>query len=112
MGEPRWRWPWARARNSTTSVKRSSARSRSAKSLALFRCGDAGDPGTGPAHGVCRHRYGAGVVVVAGTKGEARISVRTDESGAPVLPAAALMSALDGSAKVVEGWAEVTVGSQ
>ena len=53
-----------------------------------------------------------GVVVVAGTKGEARIPVRTDENGAPVLPAAALMSALDGSAKVLEGWAEVSVGSQ
>ncbi|HEX6405550.1 MAG TPA: N-acetylmuramoyl-L-alanine amidase [Gemmatimonadales bacterium] len=53
-----------------------------------------------------------GVVVVAGSKGEARIPVRADESGGPVLPAAALMSALDGSAKVVEGWAEVAVGSQ
>ena len=53
-----------------------------------------------------------GVVVVAGTKGEARIAVRADENGNPVLPAAALMSALDGSAKVVEGWAEVAVGSQ
>jgi N-acetylmuramoyl-L-alanine amidase len=53
-----------------------------------------------------------GVVVVVGTKGEARIPVRTDENGAPVLPAAALLSALDGSAKVLEGWAEVSVGSQ
>ena len=52
-----------------------------------------------------------GVVVIAGTKGEARIPVRTDENGAPVLPAAVLMSALDGSAKVVEGWAEVAVGA-
>lgn len=52
------------------------------------------------------------VVTIAGSKGEARIAVRLDDSGAPVLPAAILMSALDGSAKVVEGWAEVSVGRQ
>jgi N-acetylmuramoyl-L-alanine amidase len=53
-----------------------------------------------------------GVVIVAGSNGEARIPVRTDESGAPVLPAAILMSALDGSAKVTEGWAEVSVARE
>jgi N-acetylmuramoyl-L-alanine amidase len=53
-----------------------------------------------------------GVVIIAGSKGESRIPVRSDESGAPVLPAAILMSALDGSAKVVDGWAEVSVARQ
>ena len=52
------------------------------------------------------------VVTVAGSNGEARIPVRADETGAPVLPAAILMSALDGSAKVVDGWAEVSVARQ
>jgi N-acetylmuramoyl-L-alanine amidase len=51
-------------------------------------------------------------VTIAGSKGEAKIEVRLDDSGAPVLPAAILMSALDGSAKIVEGWAEVSVGRQ
>jgi N-acetylmuramoyl-L-alanine amidase len=50
------------------------------------------------------------VVTVAGAHGESRIPVSADQTGAPVLPAAILMSALDGSAKVVEGWAEVSVG--
>jgi N-acetylmuramoyl-L-alanine amidase len=52
------------------------------------------------------------VVTIAGAKGEARVPVRTDETGAPVLPAALLMSALDGSAKVVTGWAEISVARQ
>ena len=39
------------------------------------------------------------VVTVAGVRGESRIPVRTDESGAPVVPAAILMAALDGSAR-------------
>jgi N-acetylmuramoyl-L-alanine amidase len=52
------------------------------------------------------------MLTVVGSRGEARIPVRSDENGAPVLPAAILVSALDGSAKMVEGWAEVTVGRQ
>jgi N-acetylmuramoyl-L-alanine amidase len=53
-----------------------------------------------------------GVVTIAGAKGEARVPVRTDETGAPVLPAAILMAALDGSAKVVAGWADISVARQ
>jgi N-acetylmuramoyl-L-alanine amidase len=53
-----------------------------------------------------------GVVTIVGSNGESRIPVRADESGAPVLPAALLMSALNGSAKVVDGWAEVSVSRQ
>jgi N-acetylmuramoyl-L-alanine amidase len=52
------------------------------------------------------------MVTVAGAKGEARIPVTTDASGAPVLPATPLLLALDGSAKVSEGWAEVSVARQ
>jgi N-acetylmuramoyl-L-alanine amidase len=52
------------------------------------------------------------IVTVSGSHGESRIPVRADQTGAPVLPAALLMSALDGSAKLVEGWAEVSVASQ
>jgi N-acetylmuramoyl-L-alanine amidase len=52
------------------------------------------------------------VVTVAGSRGESRIPVRTDETGAPVVPAAILMAALDGSAKVTEGWAEVSLAQQ
>jgi N-acetylmuramoyl-L-alanine amidase len=52
------------------------------------------------------------VVTVAGVNGEARVPVRIDESGAPVVPAPILMSALDGSASVVNGWAEVSLGRQ
>jgi N-acetylmuramoyl-L-alanine amidase len=52
------------------------------------------------------------VVTVAGARGEARIPVRIDESGAPVVPAPVLMPALDGSATVANGWAEVNVARQ
>jgi N-acetylmuramoyl-L-alanine amidase len=52
------------------------------------------------------------VVTVAGAKGEARIPVRIDDSGAPVVSAPVLMTALDGSANVVNGWAEVNVARQ
>jgi len=52
------------------------------------------------------------VVTVSGSHGESRIPVRADDTGAPVLPAALLMSALDGSAQVVEGWAQVSVARQ
>ena len=52
------------------------------------------------------------VLTVANAKGESRIPVRTDETGAPVVSAPVLMTALDGSARLNEGWAEVTVGRQ
>jgi N-acetylmuramoyl-L-alanine amidase len=52
------------------------------------------------------------VLTVAGAKGESRIPVRTDETGAPVVSAPMLMLALDGSARVADGWAEVRVGRQ
>ena len=52
------------------------------------------------------------VLTVTGVKGESRIPVRTDETGAPIVSAPVLMVALGGSATVVDGWAEVTVGRQ
>ncbi len=52
------------------------------------------------------------VVTITGVNGEARIPVRTDGSGAPVLAAPALMSALDGSQQVKDGWAVVRVGAR
>ena len=52
------------------------------------------------------------VLTVAGAKGESRIPVRTDETGAPVISAPVLMTALDGSATLTDGWAEVTLGRQ
>ena len=50
------------------------------------------------------------VVTITGVNGEARIPVRADGSGAPVVAAPGLMSALGGSQRVNDGWAEVTVG--
>lgn len=52
------------------------------------------------------------VVTVTGVNGETRIPVRIDGSGAPVVPAARLMTALAGTQRVNDGWAEVTVGPQ
>jgi N-acetylmuramoyl-L-alanine amidase len=52
------------------------------------------------------------VLTVAGVNGEARVPVRADATGAPVVPAPALMSALNGSARVADGWAEVSVARQ
>jgi N-acetylmuramoyl-L-alanine amidase len=52
------------------------------------------------------------VLTVTGAKGESRIPVRTDETGAPVVSAPVLMAALDGSATLADGWAEVRVGRQ
>jgi N-acetylmuramoyl-L-alanine amidase len=52
------------------------------------------------------------VVTVAGAKGESRIPVRADETGAPVVSAPILMAALGGSASLAEGWAEVKVSRQ
>jgi N-acetylmuramoyl-L-alanine amidase len=52
------------------------------------------------------------VVTVAAAKGESRVPVRTDATGAPVVSAAVLMSALDGSVTLNDGWAEVKVDRQ
>jgi N-acetylmuramoyl-L-alanine amidase len=52
------------------------------------------------------------IVTVSSARGEARLPVRTDASGAPVIAAPALLSALDGSARVADGWAEVSVARQ
>jgi N-acetylmuramoyl-L-alanine amidase len=53
-----------------------------------------------------------GVVTVTGVNGEARVPVRTDATGAPVVAAPVLMSALAGSVRVADGWAEVSVARQ
>jgi N-acetylmuramoyl-L-alanine amidase len=52
------------------------------------------------------------IVTVSSARGEARLPVRTDDTGAPVIAAPALLWALDGSARVADGWAEVSVGRQ
>jgi N-acetylmuramoyl-L-alanine amidase len=52
------------------------------------------------------------VVTIAGANGESRVPVRVDETGAPVVSAPVLLTALDGSATVREAWAEVSVGRQ
>lgn len=52
------------------------------------------------------------VVTITGVNGETRIPVRADATGAPVVAAPGLMSALAGSVLVTDGWAEVTLGSQ
>ena len=52
------------------------------------------------------------IVTVSSARGEARLPVRTDATGAPVIAAPALLWALDGSARVADGWAEVSVARQ
>jgi N-acetylmuramoyl-L-alanine amidase len=52
------------------------------------------------------------MITVSGVGGDARVPVRTDATGAPVIPAPVLLSALDGSARVADGWADVSVGRQ
>lgn len=49
-------------------------------------------------------------VVVQSARGEARVPVRLDPSGGPVLPAPALLAAIEARAVVGGGWADVTVG--
>jgi len=51
-------------------------------------------------------------ITVAGSHGETRIPVRVDPAGAPVVPAAQLLAALDGTVRISEGWADVTVARQ
>jgi N-acetylmuramoyl-L-alanine amidase len=52
------------------------------------------------------------MITVSGVRGEARVPVRTDATGAPVVAAPALLLALDGSARIADGWAEVSVARQ
>jgi len=52
------------------------------------------------------------VVTITGVNGETRIPVRVDITGAPVVAAPGLMTALAGSVQVTDGWAEVTLGTQ
>lgn len=52
------------------------------------------------------------IVTVSGARGETQVPVRTDATGAPVIAAPALLSALDGTARVADGWAEVSVARQ
>jgi N-acetylmuramoyl-L-alanine amidase len=51
-------------------------------------------------------------ITVATQRGEARLSLRTDAAGFPVLPAAPLLAALGGELHVDSGWAEVVVARQ
>ena len=51
-------------------------------------------------------------VVVQSARGEARVPVRLDPSGGPVLPAPALLAAIDARAVMGSGWADVTVGTR
>jgi N-acetylmuramoyl-L-alanine amidase len=53
-----------------------------------------------------------GQITVAGARGETQVPVRVDPAGAPVIPAAQLLAALDGTMRMHEGWAEVTVARQ
>lgn len=52
------------------------------------------------------------VVTVTGVNGEARVPVRIDATGAPVIAAPMLMSALAGTARMEDAWAEVSVARQ
>jgi N-acetylmuramoyl-L-alanine amidase len=51
-------------------------------------------------------------VTVSGTGGDTRVPVTLDGSGAPVLSAARLLTALSGTVRLDSGWAEVTVAHQ
>ena len=50
-------------------------------------------------------------ITVVGPGGETKVPVREAAIG-PLLPAPALLAALDGSFRVRDGWAEVVVGKQ
>jgi N-acetylmuramoyl-L-alanine amidase len=52
------------------------------------------------------------VVTVTGVNGETRVPVRSDATGAPVMAAPGLMTALAGSVQISDGWADVTLGTQ
>ena len=53
-----------------------------------------------------------GQITIAGPLGEAKVSVRMDPAGAPMIPAPQLLAALGGTLLMHEGWAEVTVARQ
>jgi N-acetylmuramoyl-L-alanine amidase len=53
-----------------------------------------------------------GEVIIAGGGREARLPVLADAGGAPIISAPLLLSALNGSVRVTEGWAEVVVARQ
>jgi len=56
--------------------------------------------------------HAPGEVVIAGGGREARLPVLADASGAPVISAPLLLTALNGSVRVNDGWAEVVVARQ
>ena len=51
-------------------------------------------------------------VTIAGLRGEARIPVRLDGSGSPVVLASPLVAVLGGQLRVDSGWAEVVIAKQ
>jgi N-acetylmuramoyl-L-alanine amidase len=51
-------------------------------------------------------------ITIAGPRGEARVPVLTDPAGAPMISAPQLLSALGGTMRMQEGWAEVIVARQ
>jgi N-acetylmuramoyl-L-alanine amidase len=53
-----------------------------------------------------------GKITIAGAGGETTVLVRADPAGAPVVPAAQLLAALDGTVRLADGWADVTVARQ
>jgi N-acetylmuramoyl-L-alanine amidase len=53
-----------------------------------------------------------GQIIVAGARGETTVPVRADPAGAPVVPAAQLLAALEGTVRIHDGWADVTVARQ
>jgi N-acetylmuramoyl-L-alanine amidase len=51
-------------------------------------------------------------ITIVGPRGEARVPVLTDPACAPMISAPQLLSALGGTLRIQEGWAEVTVARQ
>src|SRR5687767_14739686 len=51
-------------------------------------------------------------VTIATARGDHQITVRTDASGAPVLVAGPLVTALGGTMRLTAEWAEVTIAQQ
>jgi N-acetylmuramoyl-L-alanine amidase len=56
--------------------------------------------------------HAPGEVVIAGGGREARLPVLADAGGAPIISAPLLLTALNGSVRVSEGWAEVVIARQ
>ena len=53
-----------------------------------------------------------GQITVAGARGETTVPVRADPAGAPVVPASQLLAALEGTMRIHDGWADVTIARQ